>query len=136
MYITNVVKCYTEGNAPPTAAEIRSCVPVLLDEIERVDPKVVICCGNEAMEALTGQTGILSWRGSAWWDEELKLIIVATLHPSYIMRGQWHMLGPVIEDFKKAKRLLRDGWQDPEYSYITNNTEAQLWYQEFSSEQT
>lgn len=136
MYISNVVKCFTEGNKPPTAKEIQSCLPVLLSEIDEVNPKILILVGNEAMEAIVGKTGILSWRGSSWWDEELKLIVLVTLHPSYLMQGQWHMFGYVLADLKKAKRLLNEGWTEPNFTYITDPTEAKLWFQEFLSEQT
>lgn len=130
LYVTNVVKCYTKGDRPPTNREVNLCLPVLLQEIDEVNPKVLVAMGNEALWGLTSKTGIMNWRGSAWWDEELKLILVATLHPSFIMRGNFHLFDVMVADFKKAKRLLEQGLPDIYVEYITDTAEAELWYKQ------
>jgi uracil-DNA glycosylase len=48
LYITAVVKETTLRNRPPKAAEIRKWLPVLLDEIRRVRPKVIVLMGRVA----------------------------------------------------------------------------------------
>lgn len=137
MYITNVLKCYTPGDRPPSADELSSCKPQLLDEIDATDPKLIVCLGNEAMETLTGRRGIVNWRGSAWYSSELNRVILVTLHPAYLLHGQIQMKEYVVSDFKKAKRILQSGFKEPVYDYITDNVEARLWFQqEFCSEQT
>jgi uracil-DNA glycosylase family 4 len=64
------------------------------------------CFGDKALTALTGQTGIMRWRGSplavpACGPEPLT---VPTLHPSYIARDQ-SMLPAVVSDLKKTLDL-------------------------------
>lgn len=96
-----------------------------------VKPKVIIGVGGEVLSALGGKSGIMNWRGSAWYDDELTCVFMVTLHPSYLQRGQRQFIPVVIADFKKAKRLLREGWTDPEYNYVTDQQEAQKWYETF-----
>ena len=130
IYVTNLVKCYTPGDRPPTKKEIQLCLPILFQEIKEVQPKLIIGVGGEVLSALGQKKGIMNWRGSAWFDDELGCIFMVTLHPSYLQRGQRQFIPVVVADFRKAKRLLRDGWRDPEYTYITDPEEAERWYKE------
>lgn len=47
-YITNVVKSYAKGNAPPTDKEIRAYLPILEKEIAKVRPKIIVLLGKTA----------------------------------------------------------------------------------------
>lgn len=68
VYITNVCKFRptkvregkrtTVSNRTPTAAEIREAVRYLTDEIEVVDPKMIILLGNTPLRAVTGRKDI------------------------------------------------------------------------------
>lgn len=46
------------------------CRPRLIAELAL--STVIVPTGNSALETLTGETGILKWRGSPIWKEELK----------------------------------------------------------------
>jgi uracil-DNA glycosylase family 4 len=48
LYITSVVKETTPRNRRPTAREIQRWLPVLLEEIERVRPDVIVLMGRVA----------------------------------------------------------------------------------------
>lgn len=48
LFITSVVKCRTVGNQKPTESEIASCLPLLIKQIERVQPKVIVLMGEVA----------------------------------------------------------------------------------------
>jgi len=52
-WVTNVCKCYTPGNRPPTYGEIQACSRYLKKEIEFIKPKFIITFGNEAMSLVT-----------------------------------------------------------------------------------
>ena len=56
VFITNVVKCKTPANRKPTAKEIRDCIPLLMEQIRQVKPRVVVLKGKVAWETprLTG----------------------------------------------------------------------------------
>lgn len=52
-WITNVCKCFSTGNRPPTYGEISACSNFLRVELELIKPKMIICFGNEAMGRVT-----------------------------------------------------------------------------------
>ena len=47
-YVTNLVRCNPPNNRNPTRVEIEKCQPYLVEEIRRIQPKVVIPIGNFA----------------------------------------------------------------------------------------
>ena len=64
LYITNVCKFRpvrvnegrrtTIANRTPTAAEVRQAVPLLLEEIALVNPRIIVTLGNTPLTAVTG----------------------------------------------------------------------------------
>jgi DNA polymerase len=51
-FVTNVVRCNPPGNRTPRRAEIDNCLPYLWQEIELVQPEIVVPIGNVAARAL------------------------------------------------------------------------------------
>ena len=46
VYISNAVKCRPPGNRDPTKEELGACIRYLLEEIQTVKPKVIVCVGR------------------------------------------------------------------------------------------
>jgi uracil-DNA glycosylase family 4 len=97
-YITNVVKyrpTATKGNRTPTPEECSKFLPMLHEELRRIDPAVVMVMGNTAGRTLSGRedfkiTSYMEHSKSAVMnlaveDETIKLRIVPCTHPSYIL---------------------------------------------------
>jgi len=85
LYICNVVKCRPPGNRKPTREESQQCRPWLDQQIQLVNPRVIVLAGATAMEALLGkQQGISKVRGQ-WqsWDQRW---LMPVFHPSYLLR--------------------------------------------------
>jgi uracil-DNA glycosylase family 4 len=55
IYIANVLKCRPPDNRDPSPAEIDTCKPFLLSQIEIIEPVVVCSMGNFATKTLTGR---------------------------------------------------------------------------------
>lgn len=53
-YVTAAVKCHTDTK--PTAKEIKICNRYLREEIETVNPKLIICLGSHAVAGVFGKT--------------------------------------------------------------------------------
>jgi DNA polymerase len=51
-FITNVVRCNPPANRTPTRAEIANCLPHLWQELQMVQPEVVVPIGNVAARAV------------------------------------------------------------------------------------
>ena len=121
VYVTNVVKHFKWTPAPrgkrrihkkPNAEEIGACRPWLQTEIELVKPKVVVCLGATAAQALLGrQFKVTTQRGRFQQDTGLAPSVTATVHPSSILRApddetrQREMEAFVADLSKVASRL-------------------------------
>src|SRR5436305_7155629 len=97
VYVTNVVKHFKWTPAPrgkrrihkkPNAEEISACRPWLESEIELVKPKVLVCLGATAAQALLGrQFKVTQERGRFIEGTGLAPVVTATVHPSSILRA-------------------------------------------------
>ena len=94
VYVTNVVKHFKweprgkrRIHAKPNAAEIGACRPWLEVEIALVKPRVLVCLGATAAQALLGKSfKVLRQRGTLV-PSPLAPIVSATVHPSSILRA-------------------------------------------------
>jgi uracil-DNA glycosylase family 4 len=93
VYIANVLKCRPDmpaqisGNRPPTPAEMQTCLPYLAQQIEIIQPKVLVALGATAVEGLLGTRGTMrDLRGR--WHSYSQTPLMITYHPSYLLRNQ------------------------------------------------
>src|SRR4051812_6458324 len=92
-YVTNAVKHfrYEERgkrriHQRPAAEHIRACRPWLDAELEVVQPRVLVCLGAVAAQALLGsKVRVTKDRGKPL-ASELAPVVVVTIHPSAILR--------------------------------------------------
>jgi uracil-DNA glycosylase len=93
VYIANVLKCRPDmprgssGNRPPTPVEMQTCLPYLTQQIDIIQPKVLIALGATAVEGLLGSRGVMrEMRGK--WHSHQDTPLMITYHPSYLLRSQ------------------------------------------------
>jgi len=85
VYICNVLKCRPPNNRDPLAAEKRTCMPYLEQQLEFVQPKVICCLGRHAANAILGtDEGTGRLRGK--WHFYKGVPVRVTYHPSYLLR--------------------------------------------------
>jgi DNA polymerase len=95
-YVTNVVKHFKferRGNrrihATPKRFEIGACQPWLRSELDVVQPEVLVPLGATAAKALLGpKFKVTQERGRPLQHDDLDQVIVATIHPSAILRAR------------------------------------------------
>jgi uracil-DNA glycosylase len=94
VYVTNVVKHFKweprgkrRIHAKPNAAEIAACRPWLEVEIALVKPRVLVCLGATAAQALLGKVFKVSRQRGTVVPSPLAPIVSATVHPSSILRA-------------------------------------------------
>jgi uracil-DNA glycosylase family 4 len=86
VYICNVVKCRPPENRQPEKEEVGTCSPFLLRQIDAIAPKVIVCLGSTAAQALLETNrGISQFRGQ--WLEFRGRKLLATYHPAYLLRN-------------------------------------------------
>lgn len=94
VYVTNAVKHFKfeprgkrRIHQKPSWSELAACRPWLDAEIALVRPKVIVCLGATAAQSLLGRSfRVTRQRGEAIAGEPLAEWIVATIHPSAILR--------------------------------------------------
>lgn len=91
--IANILKCrpdtpgQTTGNRKPTPEEMGTCIPWLEEQINLVQPEVLVALGSTAVEGLLGKTvGITRLRGT--WQTYRGIPLMPTYHPAYLLRNQ------------------------------------------------
>ena len=109
LYICNVIKCRPPNNRKPTLEEIRQCRPWLEEQLELVNPSLVLMAGATALKALLGiKSGISKLRGQ--WHEQEGRAFMPVFHPSYLLRFQSREAGSpqalTLQDLQEAKRRL------------------------------
>lgn len=93
VYIANILKCRPDtpgqsaGNRKPTPAEMATCIPYLHEQIDLIQPKVIVALGATAVEGLLGKTiGITKLRGH--WQTYRGTPLMPTYHPAFLLRNQ------------------------------------------------
>jgi uracil-DNA glycosylase family 4 len=90
-YICNVVKCRPPDNRRPTPQEMAACRPWLEQQIQLVDPAVILLAGATALEGVLGVKGGITKLRGQWrqanegWLAQRWLMPI--LHPSYLLRN-------------------------------------------------
>ena len=94
VYLTNVVKHFKweprgkrRIHAKPNAGEIAACRPWLETEIALVHPRVLVCLGATAAQALLGKSFKVSQQRGRFVPSSLAPRVTATVHPSSILRS-------------------------------------------------
>ena len=94
VYVTNVVKHFKweprgtrRIHAKPNAVEIAACVPWLEAELELVRPLALVCLGATAAQALLGRQFRITQSRGQWIESKLAPRVMATAHPSSILRA-------------------------------------------------
>jgi len=114
VYIANILKCRPNmpagsfGNRAPTPAEMQTCRPYLIEQIDIIQPKVLVALGAVAVEGLLGARGTMrELRGR--WHSYNGMPLMITYHPAYLLRNQspsekrkvWEDMMQVLERLEK-----------------------------------
>jgi len=93
LYVTNAVKHFKwepqgkrRKHKKPTATEIAACRPWLEAEIEVVKPRVIVCLGVTAAQAVFGKAVRLNEMRGRPWSTSIAPIVFVTVHPSAVLR--------------------------------------------------
>jgi uracil-DNA glycosylase family 4 len=93
VYIANILKCRPDmpkgsfGNRPPTPLEMQTCRPYLIEQIEIIQPKVLVALGAAAVEGLLGTRGTMRDLRGRWHSYQGTPLMI-TYHPAYLLRNQ------------------------------------------------
>lgn len=120
-YVTNVVKHFKwipsgarRLHQKPSAREIGACLPWLEAEIELIRPKILVCLGATAAQALLGKTFRVTTQRGQFIESELAEYVMATVHPSSILRARKEddrreQMEGFVADLRRVARVLAAG---------------------------
>jgi DNA polymerase len=121
VYVTNVVKHFKWSPAErgkrrihkkPRNSEIQACRPWLDAELDAVRPKVLVCLGASAAQALLGKDFRVTRDRGKLIPSDLAPNVIATVHPSSILRARddesrQSQLESFIDDLKFVAQVIR-----------------------------
>jgi DNA polymerase len=120
VYVTNAVKHFkwvARGkrrlHAKPNAGEVRACKPWLAGEVELVQPRILVCLGATAAQAVFGPSFRVTKQGGTFLASSFADLTLATIHPSSVLRApdeerRHAAMAQLTKDLKKvARRLAR-----------------------------
>jgi uracil-DNA glycosylase family protein len=118
VYVTNAVKHFKwelrgkrRIHKKPNAAEIAACRPWLDAEIVVLGPKVIVCLGATAAQALLGRDFRVTQHRGEFLKSALAPFVMATVHPSSILRApdeetRHQEMKRFIHDLKRISRVI------------------------------
>jgi len=120
VYVTNVVKHFKweprgkrRIHAKPNAGEIGACRPWLETEIALVKPRVLVCLGATAAQALLGRSFKVTQQRGTFVASPLAPRVTATVHPSSILRApddesRRAEMAEFVKDLKTVAKAIRN----------------------------
>jgi uracil-DNA glycosylase len=121
VYLTNVVKHFKwrprgkrRIHQKPNLEEINACRPWLEGELEAVKPRVLVCLGSTAAQALLGRQFRVTRERGQFVESPLAPRVTATVHPSSILRAgedadREEAMAAFVEDLRVVARELGTG---------------------------
>jgi uracil-DNA glycosylase len=121
VYVTNAVKHFKweprgkrRIHQKPNAAELAACRPWLDAELSVLKPRVLVCLGATAAQALLGRTFRVTKQRGTPVDSPLADVVIATIHPSAILRARdddtrHAERGAFTEDLRAVAEFMRTG---------------------------
>jgi len=117
VYVTNAVKHFkwqARGkrriHQKPNWSEITACRPWLDAELEVIEPRVLVCLGATAAQALLGRDFRVSRQRGELVESELAEKVIATVHPSSILRAdeatREQEYRELVRDLEKVAALI------------------------------
>jgi DNA polymerase len=98
VYICNIIKCRPPRNRDPNPDEIDTCEPFLRDQIDAIEPSIIIALGSFAARTLLRtETSITRLRGR--FHTYHGIALMPTFHPAYLLRNAAQKR-PVWQDLK------------------------------------
>lgn len=112
VYICNTIKCRPPENRNPLPEEKEVCWEYLKAQIDIIQPKIILLCGNVAVQSILGNAGGITHIRGKWFDggeivHGAKLMPI--FHPSYLLRNDSREKGSpkwlMWQDIKEIRRV-------------------------------
>jgi DNA polymerase len=104
VYIANIVKCRPPANRVPEPVEANTCDQFLLQQIDVVQPDVIVALGSTAATYLLGvKRSLVALRGK--WHRCRGAKLAVTYHPAFLLRDP-AMKGEAWKDLQMVMKEM------------------------------
>jgi len=111
VFIANILKCRPPNNRDPQTQEVNHCSTYLRQQIELIQPKIILVLGRIAAQSLLNvDTPIGKLRGQKFTFQDTEIPVVATYHPAYLLR---------------SPQQKRQSWEDLKFAMQVSSLEKQ-----------
>lgn len=115
VYICNTVKCrptLDEGgrlrNRAPDKLEMANCRPYLDEQIDIINPRVILALGAPAAKSFLGPNFVITKQRGAWYEGPNGIALMVSFHPAYILRQTGGELTAVKRMVWTDLKMVRD----------------------------
>ncbi|MCL2125921.1 MAG: uracil-DNA glycosylase [Oscillospiraceae bacterium] len=105
IYIANIVKCRPPKNRDPSNEEREACSGWLNAQYALISPKIVVCLGRIAAEAIIG-AGFKITRDHGKWHDINGVKTMALFHPAALLRDP-NRRPETFVDLKELERVIK-----------------------------
>ena len=118
VYICNTIKCRPPDNRNPLPDEKSACWEFLEAQIRIIRPRIILLCGNVAVQSILGEVGGITKIRGKWFSPENAIVevygakLMPIFHPSYLLRNDSREKG-------SPKWLMWQDIQEIKKEYLT-----------------
>lgn len=88
VFIANVLKCRPPENRDPTPKEVATCTPYLEQQVQLLQPKVIVAVGRVAAHyLLDSKLPMARLRQQQYTFRATEIPLLVTYHPAYLLRN-------------------------------------------------
>jgi len=105
VYICNILKCRPPNNRTPSSEEISTCLPYVEQQLELINPQLIVALGATAAHTLLSmKTPLSTLRSKVWKWNNYDLVV--TYHPAALLRNPG-LKRSAWEDFQWIQQLIQ-----------------------------
>ncbi len=105
IYIANMVKCRPPQNRDPLPEEQEACADWLKQQIETINPKLIVCLGRIAAKKFIGKDFMVTKQHGEFFDMDSRKVM-GTFHPAALLRNP-NQKPEAFEDFFAIADFLK-----------------------------
>lgn len=110
VFIANILKCRPPNNRDPLPEEVSCCMPYLTQQMDHIQPKVIITVGRIAAQSLLNTDvtmGKLRSKVHLFKYNNKSVPLVAMYHPAYLLRSPTQK-AKAYDDLLLVRHVLED----------------------------
>ncbi len=125
VYIANILKCRPPKNRNPKIEEIKKCTPYLIEQINIINPKIIVTMGNYSSKFLLASLKIENMKNIAGISElhgiahiieigNKQYTIIPIYHPAAMMYNP-KIKNDFENDFRNIAKILNHEFKNDEF---------------------